>query len=145
MKQIGSTRLVICTALLFGSTASALLAQSDVAFNSVPHLAIPVTNPSDQTQKGGPENSSVNVALDTHIMLPSSNPEAWNGPSLTPGTPAVMPGAPAKDSALSPKPSHKSSFSVEPDYLPSWITNQPLSSLKYGAVPAVVMLHFGHN
>jgi hypothetical protein len=74
----------------------------------------------------------------TSVGVPSTNAE----PS---GRSSVVPGTIAKSSATPLKPSHKSAFSVEPDYLPSWITDQPLAYLKYGAAPAVVTLHFGHK
>jgi hypothetical protein len=56
-----------------------------------------------------------------------------------------VPGTTGKGSATPLKAGLKSAFSVEPDYLPSWVTNQPLAYLRYGAAPAVVTLHFGHK
>lgn len=47
--------------------------------------------------------------------------------------------------ALKAKPQNPFSVRVEPDTLPSWITNQPLAYMQYGAAPAVVTLHFGHK
>ena len=76
--------------------------------------------------------------LETSVGVPTSNPE----PS---GRTSVVPGTIAKSSATPLKPNHKSAISVEPDYLPSWITDQPVPYLRYGAAPAVVTLHFGHK
>ena len=70
--------------------------------------------------------------------VPMANPE----PS---GRTSVLPGTTRKSSATPLKPGQKSAFSVEPDYLPSWVTNQPLAYLRYGAAPAVVTLHFGNK
>jgi hypothetical protein len=61
------------------------------------------------------------------------------------GRTSALPGTTGKSSATPPKLVQKSAFSVEPDYLPSWVTNQPLAYLRYGAAPAVVTLHFGHK
>ena len=60
-------------------------------------------------------------------------------------TSSVVPGTIAKSSAMPLKPSHKSALRVEADSLPSWVSNQPLAYLRYGAAPAVVTLHFGHK
>ena len=65
--------------------------------------------------------------------------------SDTSDKPSVAPGTIAKTSPTPLKPMHNSAFSVEPGSLPSWITEQPLAYLKYGAAPAVVTLHFGHK
>src|SRR5205814_10518736 len=75
---------------------------------------------------------------ETSIGVPTANPE----PS---GRTSVVPGTIAKSSKTPLKPNHKSAISVEPDYLPSWITDQPLAYSRYGAAPAVVTLHFGHK
>jgi hypothetical protein len=75
---------------------------------------------------------------DTSVGVRPANAERSN---RSPVVPATI----AKSSATPLKPPHKSAFSVEPDYLPSWITDQPLAYLRYGAAPAVATLHFGHK
>jgi hypothetical protein len=57
----------------------------------------------------------------------------------------VAPGTIATSSAPDLRSTRGSSFRVEPDYLPSWITNQPLAYLRYGAAPAVVNVQFGRK
>ena len=61
-------------------------------------------------------------------------------------TPAV-PGTLATNASRAPQAKLQNPISVrvEPDYLPSWITNQPLAYMQYGAAPAVVTLHFGRK
>jgi hypothetical protein len=61
-------------------------------------------------------------------------------------TPAV-PGTLATNTTPAPnlKPQDPFSVRLQPDSLPSWVTNQPLAYLRYGAAPAVVTLHFGHK
>jgi len=137
MKQICSARLLIGTAFLFISSASGLMAQTEVATNSMPHTVFPIDSPS-QADRGT-----------IGEVFPNPAAERSSGTSIGIGDllsrPQVMPGTLATASAPQLKPVHKSSFSVTPDYLPSWITNQPLAYLQYGAAPAVVTLHFGHQ
>ena len=85
----------------------------------------------DLTQDGAP-------VPDTSAGIPAANAE----PS---GRTSVMPGTIAKSSAMPLKPGRTNTFSVQPDYLPSWMTDQPLAYLRYGAAPAVVTIHFGHK
>jgi hypothetical protein len=139
MKPICSTRRLVRTALLFASTAAGLLAQSEMASNAMPHETIPFANLPTQNQNDSIGNLNSKVGLDTHLLPPS-----FDVASPTQRATAV-PGTLATDSASPLTPAHKSAIRVEPDYLPSWITNQPLAYLRYGAAPAVVTLHFGHN
>ncbi|MBV8476781.1 MAG: hypothetical protein JOZ36_08955 [Acidobacteria bacterium] len=138
MKQICSARIVVRTALLVASSAAGLMAQSEMASNSMPHGTIPFTPLPSQTDQGSIGNSSSNVASDTFTTALIPKLDLSSRPSLVPGTLATV-------SSSTLKTSHKSGFSVEPDYLPSWVTNQPLAYLQYGAAPAVVTLHFGHK
>jgi hypothetical protein len=55
----------------------------------------------------------------------------------TPGTTST--------SAAKLRPGTPLQVRVQPDSLPSWVTNQPTASLQYGAAPAVVTLHIGHK
>lgn len=137
MTQPSSTRLLIRTALLIASSAAGLMAQSEMASNSLPHASIPLANLPSQTEKSSTTDLQ-SVASATPIGIPAANQK-------TLAQPLVMPGTLAKNSTPALKPAQKSAFSVEPDYLPSWVTNQPLAYLRYGAAPAVVTLHFGHN
>lgn len=61
----------------------------------------------------------------------------------TPGVPGTL----ATNASRAPKAKLQNPFSVrvEPDSLPSWVTNQPLAYMQYGAAPAVVTLHFGRK
>ena len=138
MKQIRSARLLIGTAVLFASSAAGLMAQSELASNVMPHEMLPLVNVPPETDKSITGTPLSNVAADTSlgVLKPSAEPSGRN---------SVVPGTLAKSSVTPLKPSPSSGFSVEPDYLPSWITNQPLAYLKYGAAPAVVTLHFGHK
>lgn len=77
-------------------------------------------------------------ATDTCVGVPTGNPQFARRTSVAPGTIATS-------SAMPLKLTRKSAFSFEPDYLPSWITNQPLAYERYGAAPAVATLHFGHR
>lgn len=137
MTQPSSTRLLIRTALLIASSTAGLMAQNEMASNSLPHASIPFTNLPSQPEMGSITDLQ-SVASGTPIGIPAANHTATAQPLL-------MPGTLAKDSTPALKPGQKSAFSVEPDYLPSWVTNQPLAYLRYGAAPAVVTLHFGHN
>jgi hypothetical protein len=125
---------MISTAFLFASSAAGLMAQTELASNTMPHETLPLISAPSQTDKTGA--SLFNVAPDTYFGVPK--PESFRQSSVAPGTIA-------KSSAAPLKPSHTSGFRVEPDYLPSWVTNEPLSYLRYGAAPAVVTLHFGRK
>lgn len=125
MKQIRSTRLMLGTVLLFVSTSTGLFAQTEVASLAMVPKTLPV-------------NSLLSVTPNTSVEAPSANSERS-------AQTVVAPGTLANSTAPSIKPPHKSAFSVEPDYLPSWITNQPYAYLQYGAVPAVATLHFGRK
>lgn len=59
----------------------------------------------------------------------------------------IVPGTLASSATPSAKPKPVNPFSVrvEPDTLPSWVMNQPMAYMQYGAAPAVVTLHFGHK
>ncbi len=114
------------------------MAQSEMASNSIPHGTIPFTSLPSRTEQGSIGNSRLNVA--PHTLVPASIAKL----DLL-SRPPVVPGTLATTSTPTLETSHKSGFSVEPDYLPSWITNQPLAYLQYGAAPAVVTLHFGHK
>jgi hypothetical protein len=138
MKQICSARLLIGTAFLFASSAAGLMAQTEVGSNGMPHETLPLVNLLSQTDKSIIDASPSNVVPDTSVGLPKDNAASSARTSAVPGTIA-------KSSATPLKPSHNSAFSVEPDYLPSWITNQPFAYLRYGAAPAVVTLHFGQK
>ena len=94
----------------------------------------------DLSWGGKSDNFSQNGGLvsDTSVGVATANPAPLGRTSLLPGTIAQSSGTPLK-------PGHNSAFSVEPDHLPSWMTNQPLAYLRYGAAPAVVTLHFGHK
>jgi hypothetical protein len=134
MKQICSARLLIGSAVLFLSSASGLLAQTEMASNAMPHT-LPLISASSPADKGI-VGDSFKVSSAALIGAPLPNTDRLT--PLAPGTIANVPASPLK-------PSHKSGFSVEPDYLPSWVTNQPLAYLRYGAAPAVATLHFGHK
>ena len=138
MKQIRSARSLIGTAFLFASSAAGLMAQSEVASNAMAHQAVPLINLPPETDKSIAVTSLSNVAPDTSFGVPKPSADASSRNSVVPGTVAKISAAPLK-------PTHSNGFSVEPDYLPSWITNQPLAYLKYGAAPAVVTVHFGHK
>jgi hypothetical protein len=127
---------LIGTAFLFVSSASGLMAQTEVATNAMPHT-LPLINAPSQTDRELTGDALPNAATDRFAGASAASGERSSQPSIMPGTLATA------SHAL--KPVHKSSFSVEPDYLPSWVTNQPLSYLQYGAAPAVVTLHFGHQ
>ena len=142
MKRICSTRHLTRAALLLISSAAGLMAQTEIASNAISRETVPFAKLTSETEKGSIGTESANVALNTFL---TSNPAPSSQPSVAPGTLAVMPGTLAKDSAPALKPVHKSAFSVEADYLPSWETIQPLSYLRYGAAPAVMTLHFGHH
>jgi hypothetical protein len=116
-----------------------LLAQTEVASNKMPHN-LPLINAASPTDKGlmGDFEKLSSEAL---IAAPVPNTDR-----LTPLAPGMIaPGTLAKIASPAPNTGRKSGFSVEPDYLPSWVTNQPLAYLRYGAAPAVVTLHFGHK
>lgn len=134
MKQICSARLLIGSAFLLVSSASGLLAQTEVASNTMPH-SLPLINASSPTDKGLMGDLG-KLSSDALIAAPVPNTDR-----LT----TLAPGTIAKIAAPAPGSSRKSGFSVEPDYLPSWVTNQPLAYLRYGAAPAVATLHFGHK
>jgi hypothetical protein len=68
MKQICSARLLIGTAFLFASSAAGLMAQTEVASNTMPHEKLPLVNVPSQTDKTGASFS--NVAPDTSIGVP---------------------------------------------------------------------------
>jgi hypothetical protein len=55
-----------------------------------------------------------------------------------------VPGTPATQSIPVPNLKRLNPFPirVEPGYLPSRITDQPLAYLQYGAAPVVITLHF---
>ena len=131
--------LMLCFAL--PGPASAQLAEPiDPVIRSVliPATATPASLQSTPlwrdvnfTQDGG-------STLDALVGPATANPELSGKTSIAPGTLA-------KSSAMPLKPSSNSAFSVEPDYLPSWVTNQHLAYSRYGAAPAVVTIHFGHK
>jgi hypothetical protein len=145
MKQICSTRHLIRTALLLVSSAAGLMAQTEMASNAIPRETVPFAKPPSETQKGSIGTEHTNVAVNTLAGPLTFNPALSSRPSATPGTLAATPGTLGKNSTPDLKPIQKSAFTVEPDYLPSWETIQPLSYLRYGAAPAVVTLHFGHQ
>jgi len=138
MKQICSTRLLIGSALLLISSASGLLAQTEVALNTMSHSRplIDTSSPTDKSIVG----DLGKMSSETLIGAPLPNTD-----HLTPPAPGTIAPTIAKVAAPAPSTGHKSGFSVEPDYLPSWVTNQPLAYLRYGAAPAVATLHFGHK
>ncbi|MBV8069375.1 MAG: hypothetical protein JO270_05680 [Acidobacteriaceae bacterium] len=66
-------------------------------------------------------------------------------PAMAADSSPAMPGTLANNSTpanLKPQPFP---VRVEADSLPSWVTAQPLSYLRYGAAPAVVTLHLGRK
>lgn len=138
MKQIFSARLLARTALLFASSAAGLLAQSDMASNTVLHATIPFTNLPSQSENGSLGNGRSSAVSNTLALAPKAS-------SNLSSQPAIMPGTLAKDAAPAEKAAPKSWFSVQPDSLPLWVTSQPLAYLQYGAAPAVVRLQFGHK
>jgi hypothetical protein len=145
MKQICSTRHLFRTALLLVSSAAGLMAQTEMASNAIPRETVPFAKLPSETEKGIIRTEHTNVAVNTLSGSSTSNLARSSRSSLTPGTLAATPGTLAKNSTPELKPIQKSAFTVEPDTLPSWETIQPLSYLRYGAAPAVMTLHFGHQ
>jgi hypothetical protein len=145
MKQICSTRHLIRIALLLVSSAAGLMAQTEMASNTIPRETVPPAKLPSETVKGNIGTEQTNAAVNTFSGPLTFNPALSSRPSVTPGTLSVTPGTLAKNSTPDLKPIQKSAFTVEPDSLPSWETIQPLSYLRYGAAPAVVTLHFGHQ
>jgi hypothetical protein len=94
----------------------------------------------------GPVKKAVPVDLKVASKIMLADLSSANQLLLKTGdSQAVVPGTIATSPAPDLRSSRGSSFRVEPDYLPPWITNQPLSYLRYGAAPAVVRLQFGRK
>ena len=94
----------------------------------------------------GPVKKTVPVSLNVASKIALADLSSANQLLLkTDESHLAVPGKIAPSSAPDLRSTRGSSFRVEPDYLPSWITNQPLSYLRYGAAPAVVRLEFGRK
>jgi hypothetical protein len=125
----------------YPGTASAQLAEPiDPMIRSVlmPATATPASSQST------PPWTDVNFTQDGRSVLDTVVGPGTASPEPSGGT-AVAPGTLANSSPMPLKPGRNSMFSMQPDYLPSWMTDQPLSYLRYGAAPAVVTIHFGHK
>ena len=110
------------------------MAQTEVAFTAMPHGSLPINSVISPTD--GVVNESSPLISETSVEAPIPNVEHSGQIPLAPGT-LRNTAAPAVEQ------SKKSKFSVMPDYLPSWVTNQPLAYMQYGATPAVMTIHFG--
>jgi hypothetical protein len=130
--------VALCFALP-GPISAQLAEPIDPVIRSV--LMPPTATPASQST---PVWGDVNFTQDGGSALATFAGPTTPNPELAGGTP-VAPGTVAKSSPMPLKPGRTSAFSVEPDYLPSWITDQPLAYSRYGAAPAVVTLHFGHK
>jgi hypothetical protein len=125
MKHLSFTRLSLGSALLLAIAPGYLMAQSEPGSNSIPQ-AVP-------------------SFVDLRPAAPSANVAEIGRPkSSKPAIPS--PDAPLTDALTSvPTATRESWISVKPATLSPIIRDEPLWFQKYGEVPAVALLTFGHK